>query len=145
MADDRVHRRLLRRNEQEAGGTPNPHERTKGRGERWVSIDGKLARCVDYTDYAALEAERDAMREAIREWVNNPTADDFDRAIDIIEHSKGTHAAWIKFIEDYPIDAALQTHIAGDMEHHSSRVDRYNHVLHVLRNCRAFLAPQEQK
>lgn len=31
-----------------------------------VEADGKWVR---YKDYAALEAERDAMREAIREWV----------------------------------------------------------------------------
>jgi hypothetical protein len=62
---------------------------------------------------------------------------DVRKAIEIVEHSRWTHAEWIRYCEEHPDEAARPTpqiSVAGDADFHRSRVERYDHVLRVLRS-----------
>lgn len=66
------------------------------------------------------------------------TRDDVARAIAMIEESRSTHVDWIDHPEDCDAcRAATAQQLVGDPEHHRRCVEKYDHVLAVLRSVLA--------
>lgn len=65
------------------------------------------------------------------------TRADVERAIEICTHSRKTHVEWRNYLVQWGHDAEVQqqAEIAGDLEHQTSRIERYDHVLSVLRQA----------